>query len=757
MPTTAGSVRVGAHPDRPIAGDHTTVSRRALVLPLASTVLLSFLVAVLPGSVTAPARADEVYLVPDGGAWTVAGHGWGHGHGLSQWGAQGAASIGKTASDILAAYYPNTAAGTLPAGSIRVVLTRAGAEAYPPAGGEDHRYECDAAAAAPNVRCDLEVLPTAGLRATDLATGASMVLPTDADRWAVTVDGAGLHLSKVVGSTTTVVPLGASSNLGGPVRFSGSTFLRMRYLDGSARDYRGVLDAVWTGAGRLARVDTLPLEDYLLGVVPRESSSSWLPAALQAQAVAARSYSAYIRGHVASGAPWDICDSTWCQVFGGSATYPAAGSGTWLEPSSTTAAVRATAGVVRTYGGLPIFAQFSASNGGWSTDGGTPYLLARPDTWDGVLPNTVHSWSASLSAAAVEAHYPAVGRLLRLRVLSRDGNGEWGGRVLAVQLEGVDGAGRATVVNTDPDGSPITGADLYKVHSWPAYADGLRSSWWTLLAPPIAPSRTAAAVVSTPGRVDLLERNVSGSLERRTSSAGAGWSAPVDLGGKLVGGPAAASPSPGATQVLVRGTNNALYGRFSASADSWGAWTGWGGQISARPAVAATGYGRVHVYVRGADGSVWQRWAGPGGFGSGWTPLGGALAAGAAPAAAALAAGSPYVVVRGTDGALWQRYYRAGAWSGWSSLGGRVLDDPAVAATPDGLVVFAKGVDGALWGRSFTGGSWSGWFSLGGTLASGATVAVGSDGRFDVFIVATDGHTYSRAWTGAWSPWALVH
>jgi hypothetical protein len=733
--------------------------RRIAAVPLAFALVAGGLAAVVPGSLPAAAGTDEVYPVPDGGAWVVPGHGWGHGHGLSQWGAQGAASIGRTATEILSAYYPSTAASALPGSTIRVVLTESGAEGYRPSGGADHRYECDATASALNLRCYLDVLPTAGLTVTDLASKAPpMMLPAGADRWAVNVDAAGLHLFRLDGATWTVVPLGGATTLLGPVRFSGPSFLRMGYRDGTARDYRGALYAVRTGPSRMARVDTLSMEDYLLGVVPRESPSSWLPAALQAQAVAARSYSAYVRAHAPAGARWDICDSTACQVFGGSAYYPASGAGYSLEPASTTAAVQATGGAVRTYAGAPIFAQFSASNGGWSTDGGLPYLTAHPDPWDGVAPNPVHSWTASLTAPQLQARYPAVGRLLRLRVLQRDGNGDWGGRVLAVALEGVDAAGRPTDVRTDPDGSPITGADIYAVHSWPAYADGLRSSWWTLQAPPGAPSRTPAAVAPAAGRIDLLERSDGGTLVARRWAAGSGWSAPADLGGALLGGPAAAAPSAGAVQALVRGTDGVLYGRYSPSAGVWAGWTSWGGRLSARPAAVATGGGRVDAFVRGTDGALYQRWSGPAGLAAGWLKVGGLLAAGAGPAAAALGAGSPYVLVRGTDNALWSRYYRAGSWSGWTSMGGVLTDDPAAAAPgPGQLAIFAKGVDGALWTRSLGAAGWSGWSSLGGALSSGPAAAVSSGGRLDVFVVGTDGHTYVRTRTTGWTGWVRVH
>lgn len=412
-----------------------------------------------------PAAADQVFERPASGVFSVLGHGWGHGHGMSQWGAQGAASQGVDADTITATYYPGTAKATLADAPIRVLLQ-----------GDEGR--------------DTQVYAATGLTATDLATGATEQLPSGPTRWRATVDSAGLHLQSLTGSTWSAYAIGSGASpatttpppaYAGPLQFSGPTFVRVAFPDGTSRDYRGSVRAVRTSATALQTLDVLSLEDYLLGVVPRESSSSWQPAALQAQAIAARSYSAYKRAH-ASGS-YDICDSTQCQVFGGSRVYASDGSSIALEPASTTDAVHATAGVVRTYNGAPIFAEFSSSNGGWSTDGGQPYLVAQRDDWDGAVANSVHSWSASLPASDIERRYPAVGTLQRIRVTARDGNGEWGGRVKTVVLEGVDGSGNATSVTT-------TGAGVYYARTWPAHSDGLRSSWWTIT------SSTDGAVVS---------------------------------------------------------------------------------------------------------------------------------------------------------------------------------------------------------------------------------------------------------------------
>src|SRR3954453_10326639 len=439
--------------------------RRALPVRRTACAAAAALVgSLLTAVVTAtPALAEEVYERPASGVFDVQGHGWGHGHGLSQWGAQGAASQGVSADTITSTYYPLTAKTTLPNGSVRVLLQ-----------ADDSK--------------DTQVYAAAGLQVTDVTTGETAVLPDGPTRWRATVDSDGLHLSSLTGSTwtpaaiTPTTPPSAPS-YSGPLRFSGPSFVRVAFPDGTSRDYRGAVQAAKVSSSVLQTIDVLSLEDYLLGVVPRESSSSWKPAALQAQAIAARSYTAYKRAHVTSGARYDICDTTQCQVFGGSRAYASDGSSIALEAASTTDAVRATAGVVRTYNGAPIFAEYSSSNGGWSTDGGSPYLVAQRDDWDGATQNSVHSWSASLRATDLEARFPAVGTLRRIRVTARDGNGEWGGRVKSVVLEGVSSSGAATSVTT-------TGAGVYTARSWPSRSDGLRSSWWHITA------TTDAAVVA---------------------------------------------------------------------------------------------------------------------------------------------------------------------------------------------------------------------------------------------------------------------
>jgi SpoIID/LytB domain protein len=423
-------------------------------LPRRPTSLLAVasLAASLLALTAAPARADvtlnEIYPVPASGVYPIEGHGWGHGHGMSQYGARGGAQLGKSADEITAFYYPGTARGSLGNVSMRV------------------RLMADTGA-------DTIVRPATGLTATDLATGASVTLPAGATRWRSVSDATGLHVQELVSGTWRSIAIGGRAAMTGPIQFAGPTVIRVDFPDHST-DYRGSIRSVRLSATSVATLDVLPMESYLRGVVPRESPSGWAAEALKAQAIAARSYSEYKRAHIPAGQFFDICDTTACQVFGGTAYYNTAGTRLYGEEATTDQAVRDTSGVIRTYQGAAIFAEFSASNGGWSTTGSVPYLAAQQDDWDGVVSSTVHYWEATVSAAQIQARYPEVGRLLRMRVTSRDGNGDWRGRVKTVVLEGVDTAGNATSVST-------TGAGVYNAHPWPANSDGMKSSWWHVL------------------------------------------------------------------------------------------------------------------------------------------------------------------------------------------------------------------------------------------------------------------------------------
>jgi SpoIID/LytB domain protein len=196
---------------------------------------------------------------------------------------------------------------------------------------------------------------------------------------------------------------------------------------GGRHEYRGRLRAV-TSSGSRVTVNDLSLESYLKGVVPLEIPASWSPDAVRAQAVAARTYAAYERRHPQSKA-YQLCDTTSCQVYGGfSAEYAASNR-----------AVDATAHKILLSGGEPAFTQFASSSGGWTSAGSVPYLPAKKDPYDGWSGNPMHTWTQKINDALVERTWPAIGNLTKIAVTSRDGNGDWGGRVRSITLTGSAG------------------------------------------------------------------------------------------------------------------------------------------------------------------------------------------------------------------------------------------------------------------------------------------------------------------------------
>jgi stage II sporulation protein D len=159
---------------------------------------------------------------------------------------------------------------------------------------------------------------------------------------------------------------------------------------------------VWADAHGLVVVNALDLEEYVAAVVASEVPSGWPGAALQAQAVAARTFAVAQKIAQGPAARAHLGASVLDQVYAG-AVHP---------QSSALRAARATAGEVLTFGSAPIAAYFSASCGGKSETaedafnvppGSTPYLVAQRDDADEGRTWTVRKPLATLSAALRKA------------------------------------------------------------------------------------------------------------------------------------------------------------------------------------------------------------------------------------------------------------------------------------------------------------------------------------------------------------------
>ncbi len=436
--------------------------------------MLALVLGLVAGLVTLPLTAspasavstDQSYWVPASRSVVLRGHGFGHGHGMSQYGAQGAAKQGMSYRQIIDFYYPRTSWSTV-TGSVRVLITS-------------------------DTSTDVVVGRVPRMTLRDLGSGRTYTLPTPTGvkRWRVTVDAK--HRSVVdylTGGWHRWKP-GGRAALAGDGEFAAPTPLTL-YTPYGTRTYRGALRSASPRTGSAARdtVNVLSMDDYLRGVIPDEMPASWHPEAVKAQAVAARTYATWSRSQYPS-RYYQICDTSSCQVYGGFGA----------EDARSNTAVTATARQILTYGGKPAFTQFSSSSGGWTSAGSVPYLTAKADPYDDYSGNPVHEWTLTLDAARIEKAYPAVGTLGRVQVTRREGNGEWSGRVWTLVLDGTK--------------SDVTvSGDSFRAKF------GLRSTWFSVDPTPIISRWSSVGGAGSPlGDVASREYSIGGGSVQQFAS-----------------------------------------------------------------------------------------------------------------------------------------------------------------------------------------------------------------------------------------------
>jgi stage II sporulation protein D len=340
----------------------------------------------------ATARIDARTATTGSATFIVTGHGWGHGVGLSQYGAYGYAQKGTGYAKIVLHYFPGTELGEAPVSRVRVLLT-SGTGTLPIGSASDFRVK-DATGAVH-----------------DVAAGKYTLTPA-------------LKL-KVDGATT-------AKALPGPLLFQpGASPLQLKHL------YRGSvqMDVV---NGKLRAINFVNLEQYLYGVVPSEMPYTWHPEALKAQAVVARSYALATRR---TGA-FDLYPDTRSQVY----------LGVEHERPSTNAAVDATAGEVVLYEGQVAKTFFFSSSGGRTASAedvwgeAVPYLVSVPDPYDTISPH--HTWGPVAFTGAklakmmklkgrivdVQAELNSSGRIKTLRMIGTNGDVSIAGASLRKRL-----------------------------------------------------------------------------------------------------------------------------------------------------------------------------------------------------------------------------------------------------------------------------------------------------------------------------------
>lgn len=372
-------------------------------------------------SAATSASADDTVTPADGNV-VVTGHGWGHGRGMSQYGAYGAARKGLQVDEILGFYYPGTTLGVVPNSTLRVLISS----------DSDGK---------------LHFRRASGLVVSD-SSGKTVKLSSSKKytKWRISRSGSTRVLSYRNSKGKYVKyanPLGAT--LAWSVKNTRTGSVKLSMPDGSTRTYPGTLALNFSGSQSIT-VNNVPLETYLRSVVPAEMPASWGSAnnggieAVKAQSVAARTYAVRTRTNKAVGSAYDICDTSSCQVY-----KPL----DYRNPISD-AAIKATAGKVVLHEGRPAFTEFTSSNGGWSAGGDYPYLQARRDPYD-----PAKLWTTTISAADLQAAYPAIGTFTAIQVSERTGVGPY------------DKTGRATqVVVTGTAGSvTVTGASFKRKFS----------------------------------------------------------------------------------------------------------------------------------------------------------------------------------------------------------------------------------------------------------------------------------------------------
>jgi stage II sporulation protein D len=323
----------------------------------AGPLLLACLVAAALAA--ASARAGTVFVVQ--------GRGWGHGIGMSQWGAYGYAKHGWSYPRILAHYFPGTQLGRTGVRSVRVLLA---------AGQPSLAVGCAGPIRVGDGSGRVHLLPAGRYR-----LGRRLRLPVETTRLRRT---RATHRVKRA--------------LAPPLSFDCPS--APLELDGRA--YHGAF-VVHRRGRRLSVVNVVPLEEYLRGVVGGEMPHRWSLAALEAQAVAARSYAL---AALKPRARFDLYADTRSQVYGGLA----------YESPRVDLAVERTAGRVVLWHGRVATTLFFSTSGGrtaavrdvWPRAAALPYLRSVPDPYDVASPH--HVWGPIvLTPAALAARLQAPG------------------------------------------------------------------------------------------------------------------------------------------------------------------------------------------------------------------------------------------------------------------------------------------------------------------------------------------------------------
>ena len=365
-----------------------------------------------PAPTTPPSTAPPTQTT--GTHITFSGRGWGHGVGMSQYGARGRAAAGHNYTQILDFYYPGSTLSTqtAPLTDLRIFLRTATLTTFTPRGNA-------------SVQIDNRVI-------SQVSPNAVISVRLGGNNWHISVGG------------TSYCPSGGCTGSRVHLNFATGSSMHVRAMGRSYQHGRITLSKYNTSTYRIV-LDSISMEDYLRGIA--EMPTDWSVEAQKVQAVAARSYAYAVVYARRSDPSWtmqfDLYASTNDQNYIGDTRENNPNSGPWFT------AINSTSNQVLLYNGAHAVAHYSSSNGGYMSEdtfrsgaNRKPYLRAAPDPYDSYT-NPFATWQVTFSHSDISKWLNAyndtsIGTLISVSI---SGTRETSGRVnpATVTLRGTSG------------------------------------------------------------------------------------------------------------------------------------------------------------------------------------------------------------------------------------------------------------------------------------------------------------------------------
>ena len=333
------------------------------------------------------------------------GSGYGHGVGMSQFGAYGQALEGKPASEIVSYYYPGTTVEAVDDSQfVRVnIADKVSAVSFTP--------EAVAGVAAPLRIYSGELtpeVPAVDQAIAEVSPGSELVFSTLGGTLITSiVDGVTKQATSLPSGQIWTLRWSGTLAYPGEVNVvkmrQGSVIRRYKYGQIQVKFIPPVTPAI---QGSIIATTTLRIHsEYLRGI--GEVPSSWPSAALQAQVIAARSFAIVKSNTYRKGCDCNLYSSVQDQNFVGYSkeSEPVYGQ-KWVDAIAATEPEPGK-GLAVTYKGKVISTFYASSTGGTTQDvaevWGTsiPYLVPVPDPWslDPIINPTFSSWTRQVSQA----------------------------------------------------------------------------------------------------------------------------------------------------------------------------------------------------------------------------------------------------------------------------------------------------------------------------------------------------------------------